>query len=182
MRPARIGSSEKYSKLRPHRGERLMLRPGPSRTSTPRHLASSPSASPISRARSGFQVAATADAVGKQVAFSDSAMPRWSASPSWRRTPCGPSLMTKEGTFAAGIARESQALAPDRRAAACSSVSSLASVSAWCSIVVNCLSCSIAGIVDDSSVCLPCAEQPTVRMICRLRAVFCTSEGCSSLR
>ena len=159
-----------------------MLRPGPSRTSTPRPRASAPRASPISRARSGFQVAATADAVGKQVAFSDSAMPRWSASPSWRRTPWGPSLMTKEGTFAAGIARESQALAPDRRAAACSSVRSLASLSAWCSIVVNCLSYSIAGVINDSSVCLRCAEQSTMRMICRLRDVFCTSEGLSSRR
>ena len=182
MRPARIGSSEKYSKLRPHRGERLMLRPGPSRTSTPRPRASTPSASPISRASSGFHVAATAEAVGKQVAFSDSAMPRWSASPSWRRTPWGPSLMTKEGTPAARIARESQALAPDKRAAACRRVRSLASVSAACSIVANCLSCSIAGVINDSSVCLRCAQQPTVRMICRLLGVFCVSEAVSSLR
>ena len=151
-RPARIGSSEKYSKFRPHRGERLMLRPGPSRTSTPRPRASSPSASPMSRASSGFHVAATAEAVGKQVAFSDSAIPRWSASPSCRRTPWGPSLITKEGTPAAGIGRESQALEPERSAAACRSVRSLASVSTECSIVVNCLSCSIAGIVDGSSV------------------------------
>ena len=40
----------------------------------------------------------------------------------------------------------------------------------------------IAGIVDDSSVCLPCAEQPTVRMICRLRGPFCIFEAVSSLR
>ena len=175
MRPERIGSSEKYSKLRPHRGERLMLRPGPSRTSTPRPRASNPSASPMSRASSGFHVAATAEAVGKHVAFSDSAMPRWSASPSWRRTPWGPSLMTKEGTFAAGIGRESQALDPERSAAACRRVRSLASASAACSIVVNCLSCSIAGVVDDSSVGHGHSCQSTERTICRLRGVFCTS-------
>lgn len=75
----RIGSSDKYSKLRPHRGERLMFRPGPSRTLTPSPRASTPNASPIWRARSGFHVAASAEAVGKQVAFSESAMPRWSA-------------------------------------------------------------------------------------------------------
>ena len=181
MRPERIGSSEKYSKLRPHSGERLMLRPGPSRTSTPRPRASNPSASPISRARSGFHVAATAEAVGKQVAFSDSAMPRWSASPSWRRTPWGPSLMTKEGTFAAGIGRESQALDPERSAAACRRVRSLASVSAACSIVVNCLSCSIAGVVDDSSVDHRHTTLPTARMICRLRGVFCTCKDLFAL-
>ena len=122
----RIGSSDKYSKLRPHRGERLMFRPGLSRTLTPSPRASTPNASPIWRARSGFHVAASAEAVGKQVAFSESAMPRWSASPSWRRTPWGPSLMTKEETCAVGMAREFQALAPERRAAACRRVRLLA--------------------------------------------------------
>ena len=33
--PDTIGSSERYSKLRPHSGERLMLMPGPSSTPTP---------------------------------------------------------------------------------------------------------------------------------------------------
>ena len=181
MRPARIGSSEKYSKLRPHSGERLMLRPGPSRTSTPRPRASNPSASPMSRASSGFHVAATAEAVGKHVAFSASAMPRWSASPSWRRTPWGPSLITKEGMPAAGIGRESQALEPERSAAACRRVRSLASVSAACSIVVNCLSCSIAGVVNDSSVDHGIVFQSTTRMICRLTGVFCMRKALFAL-
>ena len=116
MVPARKGSSEKYSKLRPHRGERLMLSPGPRRTCTPRERASRPRACPIRRASSGFQVAARAEAVGKHVAFSEAAMPRWSPSPSCRRTPWGPSLMTKDGTPALGICRESHWLAPDARA------------------------------------------------------------------
>ena len=122
-------------------------------------------------------MAARAEAVGKQVAFSASAMPRWSASPSCRRTPWGPSLITKEGTFAEGIARESQALAPDRRAAASRRVRSLASVSTECSIVVNCLSCSIAGAVNGSSVVHDRAPSTTACMICRLGSVFCMCEA-----
>ena len=89
--------------------------------------------------------------------------------------------MTKEGTPAAGIGRESQALDPERSAAACRRVRSVASVSAACSIVVNCLSCSIAGIVDGSSVGHGHSFQSTVRMICRLHSVFCTFEDLFAL-
>lgn len=46
-----------------------MFRPGPSRTLTPSPRASTPNASPIWRASSGFHVAASAEAVGKQVGF-----------------------------------------------------------------------------------------------------------------
>ena len=45
-----------------------MFTPGPSTMSTPRAIASRPSARPISRSRSGSQVAALQEAVGKQVA------------------------------------------------------------------------------------------------------------------
>ena len=173
MRPARIGSSDKYSKLRPHRGERLMFRPGPSRTLTPSPRASVPNASPIWRARSGFHVAASAEAVGKQVAFSESAMPRWSASPSWRRTPWGPSLMMKEGTCAVGMAREFQSLAPERRAAACRRVRLLAFVSAVCCIVVSCLSCSIAGVVAGSSVGYVGVVLPIECVVCCFLGLLC---------
>ena len=60
--------------------------------------------------------------------------------------------MTKEGTCAVGMAREFQALAPERRAAACRRVRLLAFARAVCCIVVSCLSCSIAGVVAGSSV------------------------------
>ena len=163
----RIGSSDKYSKLRPHRGERLMFRPGPSRTLTPSPRASTPNASPIWRARSGFHVAASAEAVGKQVAFSES------ASPSWRRTPWGPSLMTKEGTCAVGMAREFQALAPERRAAACRRVRLLAFARAVCCIVVSCLSCSIAGVVAGSSVGYVGGVLPIGRVMCFFLGLLC---------
>src|SRR5665811_2203231 len=42
--PATYGSSEKYSKFRPHNGDRLMFKPGPNRTPTPSARLSSPSA------------------------------------------------------------------------------------------------------------------------------------------
>ena len=85
------GSSEKYSKLRPHSGERFMLMPGPRMTDRLQARASCASASPIRRSRSGFQLEAIADAVGKQVAGSDPPSPTWSPSPGWARSPCGPS-------------------------------------------------------------------------------------------
>ncbi len=89
--PARNGSSEKYSKLRPHSGERFMLMPGPRITDRLTARASWASACPIRRSRSGFQAEAIADAVGKQVAGSDPPRPTWSPSPGWARRPCGPS-------------------------------------------------------------------------------------------
>ena len=89
--PARNGSSEKYSKLRPHSGERFMLIPGPRITDRLHARASRASASPIRRSRSGFHVDATADAVGKQVAGRLPPSPTWSPSPGCARSPCGPS-------------------------------------------------------------------------------------------
>lgn len=66
--PARYGSSEKYSKLRPHSGLRFILSPGPNTTDTSCAAASSPKAAPISSPSAASQLFATADAVGKQVA------------------------------------------------------------------------------------------------------------------
>src|SRR5215208_6012588 len=62
--PERTGSSERYSKLRPHSGERLRLMPGPSTTATPWARASRPSASPTRRASCGSQDDPTAQAAG----------------------------------------------------------------------------------------------------------------------
>lgn len=73
--PARYGSSEKYSKLRPASGLRLMLRPGPSSTSTSCAAASAPSALPTSSASDTSQLLATVAEVGKQVAGWDSPSP-----------------------------------------------------------------------------------------------------------
>src|SRR3954469_11676785 len=89
--PARNGSSEKYSKLRPHSGDRFMLMPGPRITDRLHARASWARAWPIRRSSCGFQVEATAEAVGKQVAGMDPPSPTWSPSPGWARSPCGPS-------------------------------------------------------------------------------------------
>ena len=59
--PDTIGSSERYSKLRPHSGERLMLMPGPSSTPTPSACDSSPSATPTRSSRSGSNDEPSAD-------------------------------------------------------------------------------------------------------------------------
>ncbi len=72
IRDDRNGSSEKYSKFRPHSALRLMLAPGPSSTLTPSVRASVPSATPTSSSSSTSHVAASADAVGKHVAGTDS--------------------------------------------------------------------------------------------------------------
>ena len=66
--PEITGSSERYSKLRPHSGDRLMLIPGPNTTLTPWARASVAMASPTSRTRSTSQDDPSAAAVGKQVA------------------------------------------------------------------------------------------------------------------
>ena len=66
--PVRYGSSEKYSKLRPHSGLRLMHRPGPSSVPTPCETASSPMAAPTRSSSSTSQLLAIVTAVGKQVA------------------------------------------------------------------------------------------------------------------
>src|SRR5699024_7144019 len=68
IRPARKGSSEKYSKFLPQRGERLMLTPGPSTVDTPSALASAAMALPTVAMRSGSHVLAEVTAGGKQVA------------------------------------------------------------------------------------------------------------------
>eukprot|EP00967_Tisochrysis_lutea_P153557 scaffold303356_cov30-Tisochrysis_lutea.AAC.1 len=88
--PANSGSSEKYSKLRPQRGWRLMFTPGPSSTPTSRARHSRPSASPTCRTSTGSHDAASAQAQGKQVAGAEPSSPRCDA-PRSRRTPCGPS-------------------------------------------------------------------------------------------
>ena len=74
--PVRNGSSEKYSKLRPHRGERFMLIPGPRMTDRLAARASWARACPTRPSSSGFQAEAIAEAVGKQVAGSDPPRPR----------------------------------------------------------------------------------------------------------
>src|SRR6202142_4038998 len=55
----KYGSSDRYSKLRPAMGERAMLTPGPRRKLTLRARASRPRASPILRASSVSQLAAS---------------------------------------------------------------------------------------------------------------------------
>ena len=82
--------------MRPPSGDRLMLIAGPRRTSTSSARASSPSATPTSRIRSRSQLDPMAAPGGKQVAGRLSLSPRLSAEPSCRRTPCGPSVRTRE--------------------------------------------------------------------------------------
>src|SRR5215216_234315 len=113
--PARYGSSEKYSKLRPPSGERFMFAPGPSRTSTFRAMHSSASASPILWIRSTSQVEARQDAVGKQVAGRLSIAIAWTSGT--RRTPCGPSDTITSGTPRRSTGVVVQGLAPVQRAA-----------------------------------------------------------------
>ena len=109
-RPARNGSSEKYSKFRPQSGDRFMLTPGPRTTSTSRAIASRPIASPISRTRSGSHVAAVLEAVGKQVA----AVAPNAIDPveCVRRTPWGPSAIRSDGRPRRGMAAVVHAESP----------------------------------------------------------------------
>ena len=74
--PDRYGSSEKYSKLRPHRGLRFMLQPGPKSTLMPSLAASRPSARPSRSIMSVSHEFARLAAVGKQVAGTDLCMPK----------------------------------------------------------------------------------------------------------
>lgn len=76
----------------------LDVDPGPSTTPTPSARASRPIASPMAAATRGSQLDPTATAGGKQVAGADSCRPRWSSVPTWKRTPCGPSVRTSDGT------------------------------------------------------------------------------------
>ena len=82
---ARKGSSPKYSKLRPQSGLRQIFTPGPSRIWTPRARESCPRATPISRTRDGFQLAAAATPQAKRVLLV------------LFRTPCGPSAIRISG-------------------------------------------------------------------------------------
>src|SRR5450759_2258211 len=110
--PATYGSSEKYSKFRPHNGDRLMFRPGPNRTPTPSARLSSPSALPTSVSRAGFHVEARPTAGGKHVAGTESLMPMWSDEPACLRTPWGPSVSITSGSPASGTAWLCQKSAP----------------------------------------------------------------------
>ena len=91
--PTRYGSSLKYSKFRPHSGMRLMFTAGPRMH---RHIlrAGTPRPAPAPSVRSNASVEAehaVAHAAGKHTAVMLSLMPRWSASWSCLRSPCGPS-------------------------------------------------------------------------------------------
>lgn len=72
-----------------------------------------------------------------------------------------------------GMGHEFQALAPERRAAACRRVRLLAFVSAVCCIVVSCLSCSIAGVVAGSSVGYVGVVLPIGCVMCRFLGLLC---------
>ena len=67
----------------------------------------------------------------------------------------------------------SRLLAPERRAAACRRVRSLALVGAVCCIVVSCLSCSIAGVVAGSSVGYVGVVVPIGCVMCRFLGLLC---------
>ena len=100
-----------------------MLTPGPKTTATPWALHSRPMAAPTLRASAGLHAQASADAVGKHVAFTlwppFSRMCRRSS----LRRPCGPSASHMEGTPLAGMSCVSQKLFPLARDAFSSSVS-----------------------------------------------------------
>ena len=113
--PERCGSSEKYSKFRPHRGLRFMLSPGPRTSDTPVALASSPIALPMSDRSEVSQLHAVETAAGKQVAGSETLMPRLSASSGWRRSPWGPSHIMALGMPYSGKAAVCQQSAPSHR-------------------------------------------------------------------
>ena len=115
------GSSEKYSKLRPPSGERLMLIPGPSSTSTPSARHSLPSAVPTRSASAGSQLCASPAAGGKQVDGSlITAMAEGPLSVVLRR-PCGPSETRTAGMPPSALV--CQKLAPPVSAAFSSTVS-----------------------------------------------------------
>ena len=113
--PARNGSSEKYSKLRPPSGERFILTPGPSSTFTFSAMASSPRAWPMACSNCGSQVEAVLDAVGKQVAGRLWAVRAFISVT--RRTPCGPSETIISGTPRRSTGVVDQEVAPVHRAA-----------------------------------------------------------------
>ena len=67
MRPETRGSSEKYSKFRPPRGLRWVLRAGPRITSTPYSRVSFPIARPTRSTRSTSKLEARRVAIGNAV-------------------------------------------------------------------------------------------------------------------
>ncbi len=81
---ASVGSSPKYSKLRPLRAVRVMLTPGPSSTLRPWPLTSRAMAVPTRSTSAGSKLAASRVAAGKAVAVPT-------------RTPMGPSVMRRAG-------------------------------------------------------------------------------------
>ena len=99
-----------------------MFTPGPRTTATPKARPSSPTAVPTRAAMSGSQLEPTATAGGKQVEGRLSLIPRWSASPAWRRIPCGPSVRTSDGIPASSIGLVDQKSRPDSSDAFCSRV------------------------------------------------------------
>ena len=74
--PARYGSSEKYSKFRPHSGLRLMFTAGPSTTATSSCWQLAPIRSPSLPSSSRSNEAAVAQAAGMQTALMLSLMPK----------------------------------------------------------------------------------------------------------
>ena len=95
-----MGSSEKYSKLRPHSGDRFMFTPGPRTACTPSARASAPIAAATRCNRSRSQEAPIADAVGKPVAGTQTM-----STPVSLRSPCGPSPTSIAGTGAGSPGR-----------------------------------------------------------------------------
>ena len=69
QKPETIGSSEKYSKFRPHRGFRWMFMPGASHRSTPYSSISSATARPNRWSTSRSQEQASRDPTGKAVQY-----------------------------------------------------------------------------------------------------------------
>ena len=130
--PARYGSSEKYSKLRPHSGLRFILSPGPSSTDTSCAAASSPKAAPISSPSAVSQLLAMADAVGKQVAGTLGFNPKWSLSPACLRKPWGPSDSQICGMPCLGIPRVLKVSAPESSAHFSSKVNFFSKSSVFC--------------------------------------------------
>ena len=92
--PAKYGSSEKYSKFLPQSGERFMFTPGPRTTATPSAMASFAIVFAACAATARFQEAASAEAVGMQVAAFVDHLPSFITI---LRRPCGPSVIIAPG-------------------------------------------------------------------------------------
>ena len=88
--PIRYGSSPPLSALRPPRGSCVRSMHGPNCCCLPKAQNSSPMAWPTCSARPRFQVDTRPMPVGQAVAF-------------WKRTPCGPSSITKPGILSRAL-------------------------------------------------------------------------------